>query len=152
MAIENKVINPALAAQLFRKSEMLKRKRAGEPAALESFPRVVKTLTGLWSYTDIKKYLEDLILVEGGSGADEGDERAERMHHGHERSAVDVLIHKVIYPEVSIQIGDAVARFDMALKGPIRIGRDEHQRLYFREGDGPIRSLDTVAKIVDRAA
>ena len=66
MAIDNRVINPALAQQMFRKSEMLKRKRAGEPAALESFPRVVKTITGLWRYSEGKKYLEELILVEGG--------------------------------------------------------------------------------------
>lgn len=51
---------------MFRKSEMLKRKRAGEPAALESFPRVIKTITGLWRYTEGKKYLEELIVVEGG--------------------------------------------------------------------------------------
>ncbi len=66
MAVENRVINPALAQQLYRKSEMLKRKRAGEPAAIESFPRVVKTITGLWRYSEGQKYLEELILVEGG--------------------------------------------------------------------------------------
>ena len=64
MAVDNRVINPALAQQMFRKSEMLKRKRAGEPAALESFPRVIKTITGLWRYTEGKKYLEELIVVE----------------------------------------------------------------------------------------
>ena len=51
---------------MFRKSEMLKRKRAGAPAAVESFPRVVKTITGLWRYSEGKKYLEELIVVEGG--------------------------------------------------------------------------------------
>jgi len=66
MAIDNRVINPALAQQMFRKSELLKRKRAGEPAAVESFPRVVKTITGLWRYSEGKKYLEELIVVEGG--------------------------------------------------------------------------------------
>jgi hypothetical protein len=66
MAIDNRVINPAMAQQMFRKSEMLKRKRAGDPAAVESFPRVVKTLTGLWRYSEGKKYLEELIVVEGG--------------------------------------------------------------------------------------
>ena len=66
MAIENRVINPALAQQLFRKSEMLKRKRMGTPAAIESFPRVVKTITGLWRYSEGQKYLEELIMVEGG--------------------------------------------------------------------------------------
>ena len=66
MAIDNRVINPALAQQMFRKSETLKRKRAGEPAAIESFPRVVKTITGLWRYTEGQKYLEELIMVEGG--------------------------------------------------------------------------------------
>ncbi len=66
MAVENRVINPALAQQLFRKSEMLKRKRAGEPAALESFPRVLKTISSLWRYSEGKSYLEELILVEGG--------------------------------------------------------------------------------------
>ena len=66
MAIDNRVINPALAQQMFRKSEMLKRQRAGEPAAVESFPRIVKTITGLWRYSEGKKYLEELIMVEGG--------------------------------------------------------------------------------------
>jgi hypothetical protein len=66
MAVDNRVINPALAQQLFRKSEMLKRKRSGEPAAIESFPRVVKTISGLWRYSEGKKYLEELIMVEGG--------------------------------------------------------------------------------------
>ena len=66
MVVENRVINPALAQQLFRKSEMLKRKRAGEPAAIESFPRVVKTITALWRLSEGKNYLEELILVEGG--------------------------------------------------------------------------------------
>jgi hypothetical protein len=51
---------------LFKKSEQLKRQRAGKPAALESFPRVIKTITGLWRYSEGQKYLEELILVEGG--------------------------------------------------------------------------------------
>lgn len=66
MAIDNRVINPALAQQLFRKSEMLKRKRMGTPASIESFPRVVKTITGLWRYSEGQKYLEELIMVEDG--------------------------------------------------------------------------------------
>ncbi len=51
-----------------------------------------------------------------------------------------------------MKIGDVEVRFGVALKGPIKIGRDEHQRLYLREGDGPTRPLKTVAKIVERAA
>jgi hypothetical protein len=66
MPIDNRVMNPAIAQQLFRKSEQLKRQRAGKPAALESFPRVIKTITGLWRYREGQKYLEELILVEGG--------------------------------------------------------------------------------------
>lgn len=66
MSIDNRVINPAIAQQLFKKSEMLKLKRKGTPAAVESFPRVIKTITGLWRYSEGKKYLEELILVEGG--------------------------------------------------------------------------------------
>ena len=66
MPIDNRVINPALAQQLFRKSEMIKRKRAGTPAAIESFPRVVKTITGLWRYSEGQKYLEELIMMEDG--------------------------------------------------------------------------------------
>ena len=66
MSINNRVINPALAQQLFRKSEMIKRKRAGTPAAIESFPRVVKTITGLWRYSEGQKYLEELIMMEDG--------------------------------------------------------------------------------------
>ena len=66
MPIDNRVISPALAQEMFRKSEMLKRKRAGDPAAIESFPRIVKTITGLWRYSEGKKYLEELIVVEGG--------------------------------------------------------------------------------------
>ena len=60
------MINPALARQLFRKREMLKRKRGGQPAAIEAFPRVVKTITALWRYAEGMKYLEELILVEDG--------------------------------------------------------------------------------------
>ncbi|MCP4431954.1 MAG: hypothetical protein GY806_13335 [Gammaproteobacteria bacterium] len=66
MSIDNRVINPELAQQLFRKSENLKLKRMGAPAAIESFPRVVKTITGLWRYSEGKKYLEELIMVEDG--------------------------------------------------------------------------------------
>jgi len=66
MAIHNKVINPALAKQLFRKSELLKRKRGGKPASIESFPRVVKTITGLWRFAEGVQYLEELMMVEGG--------------------------------------------------------------------------------------
>ncbi len=66
MAIDNRVMNPAIAQQLFRKSEQLRRQRAGKPAALEAFPRVIKTITGLWRYREGQKYLEELILVEGG--------------------------------------------------------------------------------------
>ena len=66
MAIDNRVMNPELAQQIFHKSEMLNRKRAGEPASIESFPSVVKTITVLWRYSEGKKYLEELILVEGG--------------------------------------------------------------------------------------
>ncbi len=80
------------------------------------------------------------------------DERAECMQKMGEGSAVDVQIHKVIYRGVCIKIGDVEVRFGVALKGPIKIGRDKHQRLYFREGDGPTRPLNTLAKIVERAA
>ncbi len=66
MPIDNRVMNPAIAQQLFRKSEQIKRQRAGKPATLESFPRVIKTITGLWRYSEGQKYLEELILVEGG--------------------------------------------------------------------------------------
>jgi hypothetical protein len=66
MTIDNRVINPALARQLFHKSDKLKRKRAGMPASIESFPRVAKTITGLWRYAEGLKYLEELIMVEGG--------------------------------------------------------------------------------------
>lgn len=60
-------MNPALARQMFQKSERLKKQRMGKPAALESFPRVVKTLTGLWRYSECQSYLEELIMVEGGT-------------------------------------------------------------------------------------
>lgn len=66
MPVDNRVIDPALARQLFHKSETLKRKRMGTPAAIESFPRVVKTISGLWRYSEGQKYLEELIMVEGG--------------------------------------------------------------------------------------
>ncbi len=80
------------------------------------------------------------------------DERAQCTQKMSEGSAVDVQIHKVIHPGVCIKIGDVEVRFGVALKGPIKIGRDEHQRLYFRKGDGPTRPLNTLAKIVERAA
>jgi len=66
MSTDNRVINPALAQKLFRKSEKLKKKRRGNPAAIESFPRVIKKITGLWRYAEGQKYLEELILVENG--------------------------------------------------------------------------------------
>ena len=62
MTVDNRVINPALAQQLFRKSELLKRKRARAPAAIHPFPRVVTTITGLWRHSDRKNLLEVLIL------------------------------------------------------------------------------------------
>jgi hypothetical protein len=65
MAIHNNVINPALAKQLFRKSEMLKRKRGGMPASIESFPRVVNTITGLWRFAEGLQHLQRLMMVEG---------------------------------------------------------------------------------------
>jgi len=65
MAIHNKVIDPALAKQLYRKSEILKRKRGGKPASIESFPRVVKKITGLWRHPEGLGYLEGLMMVEG---------------------------------------------------------------------------------------
>jgi len=67
MPIDNRVMNPAIAQQLFRKSEQLKRRRAGKPAALESFPRVIKTITGLWRYREGQKYLEELIELGEGT-------------------------------------------------------------------------------------
>lgn len=70
MPIDNRVMNPAIAQQLFRKSEQLKRQRAGKPATLESFPRVIKAITGLWRYSEGQKYLEELIVVEGGKRRD----------------------------------------------------------------------------------
>ncbi|MHC4825304.1 MAG: DUF342 domain-containing protein [Planctomycetota bacterium] len=92
-----------------------------------------------------------LILAERTPEACE-IERAEPLPKMSEVSVVDVLIHKAIYPGVSMKIGDVEVKFEVALKGPIKIGRDEHQRLYFREGDGSTRPLDTAAKIVDPAA
>ena len=76
----------------------------------------------------------------------------ECMQKMSEGSAVEVQIYKVIYPGVCIKIGDVEVRFGVALKGPIKIGRDEHQRLYFRQGDGPTQPLNTLAKTVERAA
>jgi hypothetical protein len=70
MAEDNRVINPDLVQQMFRESETLKRERAGKPAAIESYPRVVKTITGLWRYSEGKNYLEELMLVEGGKRRD----------------------------------------------------------------------------------
>ena len=64
MAIDNRVMNPDLAQQMLRENEQLKRKRAGVPASIESFPRVVKAITGLWRYAEGQKYLEELIVVE----------------------------------------------------------------------------------------
>jgi uncharacterized protein (DUF342 family) len=92
-----------------------------------------------------------LILTEPTPEAceNEGTEPLQKMS---EVSAVDVLIHKAIYPGVSMKIGDVEVKFEVALKGPIRIGRDENQRLSFREGDGSSRPLDAVAKIVNPAA
>lgn len=66
MAIDNRVMNPAMAAQLMKKRADLERKRKGEPADLEQFPRVVRTITLLWRYAEGQKYLENLIMVEGG--------------------------------------------------------------------------------------
>ncbi len=66
MPVDNRVMNPAIAQKLFHKSEQLKRKRAGSPATLEMFPRVIKTIIGLWRYQEGQKYLEELIMVEGG--------------------------------------------------------------------------------------
>ena len=56
------------------------------------------------------------------------------------------------YPGVCMKIGGVEVRFGVALKGPIKIGRNERQGLYLREGDGPIRPLNTVPKIIVRAA
>ncbi|MBL7003272.1 MAG: hypothetical protein ISR69_04525 [Gammaproteobacteria bacterium] len=67
MSNNNNVMNPALARQMFQKSERLKLKRLGKPAALESFPRVLKTITNLWRYAECQTYLEEIIMVEGGS-------------------------------------------------------------------------------------
>ena len=64
MAIDNRVMNPDLAQQMLRENEQLKRKRAGVPASIEAFPRVVKAITGLWRYAEGQKYLEELIIVE----------------------------------------------------------------------------------------
>lgn len=38
----------------------------GHPAAIESFPRVVKTISGLWRYSEGFKYIEELIMVDDG--------------------------------------------------------------------------------------
>jgi uncharacterized protein (DUF342 family) len=92
-----------------------------------------------------------LILTQRTPEAGE-NERTERMQKMSEVSVVDVLIRKAIYPGVSMKIGDVEVKFEVALKGPIKIGRDENQRLYFREGDGSPRPLSAVAKIVDPAA
>jgi uncharacterized protein (DUF342 family) len=69
-----------------------------------------------------------------------------------EITVVDVLIHKAIYPGVRLMIGDVVVKFDMALKGPIRIGRHGEGQLYFSDGAGSKRALSSVAKVVGRAA
>lgn len=77
---------------------------------------------------------------------------AEGMQKTSEGTAVEVHVHKVIHPGVCLKIGDVEVKFGVALKGPVRIGRNEHQRLYFREADGPARPLETLTRLVDRAA
>ena len=58
---------------------------------------------------------------------------------------VEIQIEKIIYPKVRFQAGDARITFAQALKGPAKIGWNEHRQLVFRQGDGRIRLLSEVA-------
>ncbi len=58
---------------------------------------------------------------------------------------VEIQIEKIIYPKVRFQAGDAKFTFTQALKGPAKIGWNEHRQLVFRQGDGRIRLLSEVA-------
>ena len=66
--------------------------------------------------------------------------------------AVGCKLDRVSWPGVGRKVGDVGGGVGVALKGPIKIGRDEHQRLYCRQGDGPTQPLNTLAKTVKRAA
>lgn len=55
-----------MAAQLMKKRAELEQLRKGRPAALEQYPRVLRSVTTLWRYAEGQKYLENLIMVEGG--------------------------------------------------------------------------------------
>ncbi len=59
---------------------------------------------------------------------------------------VELQIEKIIYPKVRFQAGDTKFTFTQVLKGPVKIGWNEHKQLVFRQGDSRIRLLNEVAQ------
>ena len=59
---------------------------------------------------------------------------------------VELQIEKIIYPKVRFQAGDTRFTFTQVIKGPVKIGWNEHKQLVFRQGDSRIRLLNEVAQ------
>lgn len=64
----------------------------------------------------------------------------------------EILVSKMILPQVQIRIAGKDVLFEKELKGPVRIGVDEAGRPTFRQGNGAIRPLSEVASVLKRAA
>lgn len=64
----------------------------------------------------------------------------------------EILISKMILPQVQIRIAGKDVIFEKELKGPVRIGVDDAGRPTFRQGNGATRPLSEVATVLKRAA
>jgi uncharacterized protein (DUF342 family) len=68
------------------------------------------------------------------------------------RGTVDVTVMQVIQPRVRLSVRDMTVVFDRELRGPVRIGWDERQRVVFRQGDTPPRPISDVTHLEQIAA
>lgn len=63
-----------------------------------------------------------------------------------QKSKVEVLVEKCIYPKVRLYAGGYDFLFTKILKGPVKIGWNERKLLVYRQGDGRIYRLNEVAR------
>ena len=65
---------------------------------------------------------------------------------------VDFQVSRLIYPKVTLRVGDIAYCFETALKGPITLGWDERRELRYRLASGWTRPLSEIARQINRAA
>lgn len=67
-----RLLDPGKAAEMIRHLEMIERRTARAPAAIERYPHITQRICALWGYPELRDYLETLVMIETDRGGRQG--------------------------------------------------------------------------------